>query len=156
MDPTESLLRYPLFGVLGWDWVRDWVESVSPERSAMGEEFVRQGETPDDLFLVETGRLRVLRSNGIREVSLGIGGPGTLFGDHALLATGRSRATVRAAADSTVRRLPLASVLAAVASRSELAPHLRAWVRLHFAVRFLRDESCLGFMSPESFLPLLA
>lgn len=150
-----SLAKYPLFAALDPAWVASWIASARVARYAVGETLARRGDIPEHLFLIESGRVRVVRSNEGREFTLGSCVAGQLAGDHSLLAPGSLRSTLRVAVPATVRLLPVAPLRAALDSRPELAARLRAWVRLHFALRFLRDETYLGFMSADSFLPLL-
>ena len=55
--------------------------------------------------LVRTGRVRIVRQSGRREVTLGTMLPGDAFGEYALLPPGNNTATCRTAAPSRLLRL---------------------------------------------------
>ena len=58
------------------------------------------------VYLVVSGRVRIVRQLGAREITLGMLQPGDLFGEYALLPPGHNTATCRSAAPSRLLRLP--------------------------------------------------
>ncbi|MGH7618966.1 MAG: cyclic nucleotide-binding domain-containing protein, partial [Gemmatimonadaceae bacterium] len=77
------------------------VGSFTPVSFTFGAPIVREGEPADALFVLVSGRARVLKnadpsgaSNG--ELSLGVLRPGDTFGEIGLLLTGQRTATVLA------------------------------------------------------------
>lgn len=66
-----------------------------------GETIVREGDQGDFAFILETGRCEVtIDGRCVREM-----GPGEVFGEMAILRSGRRTATVRALERTTVRRI---------------------------------------------------
>jgi NADH dehydrogenase len=99
--------------------IADWVSSVvfSPDinqmkiartdlivplRFAAGQEIIRQGEPGSRFYIVNTGKVEVVRRTGATETVLTSLGPGKYFGEVALLQASARTATVRAVEDTTV------------------------------------------------------
>jgi ATP-binding cassette subfamily B protein len=71
-----------------------------------GDVIVREGEEGDALFVVVSGRVRVVqRLESGRELVLASLSPGEVIGETALLSGGKRTATVRASGDASVLRL---------------------------------------------------
>ena len=92
MFPHDALRRYPLLAALGPDRLGPWLASAYPTAADIGETLFQAGTPGEHVYLVEEGRVRVLRPGKEgREISLGTYGPSDLFGEYALL----PRATTR-------------------------------------------------------------
>ena len=131
MATAEALLRYPLFAVLGVGGLSAWLESGEVMTVQTGETLLQEGTPGQHVWLLLTGRVRVvrvLRQGKGREVPLGVFGPGEVFGEYALLPPYLNTATCRACETSSVLRLPLAplehgsDVLRAPPEISAIAP----------------------------------
>jgi len=61
-----------------------------------GEVIVRQGEPGDCMFVVQAGRVEIVRQSGAREVRLAVLGEGDVFGEMALFERESRCATARA------------------------------------------------------------
>jgi CRP-like cAMP-binding protein len=124
----SALARYPLFGPLSPRQFADW-RAAGQEIDCPSGMTLFQENTPGAwAHLVRTGRVRVVRQSGRREVTLGTLLPGDAFGEYALLPPGNNTATCRTAAPSRLLRLPLAPLREAVHG---LPPVWRNWLRLH-------------------------
>ncbi|HKI34308.1 MAG TPA: cyclic nucleotide-binding domain-containing protein [Gemmataceae bacterium] len=154
-DVTDSLRRYPLFALLEPGPLAAWLAGGLSRSVDLGETLLQAGTEGRAVYLVEQGRVRVQRPGRAREVSLGVYGPGEVFGEYALLPPGLNTATCRASGPGRVLRLPLEPLHAWLAERPEVRNRLKRWLRLHALLGYLRDEAFLGFMSATSFLPLL-
>jgi NADH dehydrogenase len=75
---------------------------IVPLRFAAGQEIIRQGEPGSRFYIVNSGRVEVVRSNGSSETVLATLGPGKYFGEVALLESSGRTATVRAVEDTRV------------------------------------------------------
>ncbi|MFO0999436.1 MAG: cysteine peptidase family C39 domain-containing protein [Planctomycetaceae bacterium] len=151
----ELLQRHPIFNLVDHGQLAALTESAQLRRLTTGELLYREHETAQSLFVVKSGHVRVLRkSDEDREITVGTCRDGDLIGDYSLLEPHRSAATCRVSTDAKIWSLPLASVLRLLRSTFGKAS-LRPWLKLQFLVRFLRNESYLGFMSGGSFLPML-
>ena len=151
----ELLYRHPIFSLADRRQLSGWAESAQLRRMTTGELLCREHERAQSLFVVQSGRVRVLKkSEDNREITVGTCKTGELIGDYSLLEPHRCAATCRVSADAQIWSLPLAPGLLIL--RNSLGHgSLRPWLKLQFLCRFLRNECYLGFMSGGSFLPLL-
>jgi ATP-binding cassette subfamily B protein len=111
MSVTEDrpfvLEDLPLFGLMPAEVRRLVAASFESVSYPFGAVIVEEGQEADALYVIVSGRARALRQGlGGEEVSLGILGPGDVFGESALL-EGRVRgATIRARSPVEALRLP--------------------------------------------------
>jgi CRP-like cAMP-binding protein len=153
---TRSLLsRYPLLRVLPSHQLDAWLGAGQDYDCAAGVTIFEENTPGAWGYLVLSGRVRIVRQIGIRDVTLGMLQPGDLFGEYALLPPGRNTATCRTAAPSRLLRLPLAPLRAALQAQKPVWKNLKSWLRLHTLLHFCRGRAFLGFMSAESGLRLL-
>jgi CRP-like cAMP-binding protein/predicted double-glycine peptidase len=149
--PLELLRRYPLLQMLPPAQVQDWVAAGQLATFSVGETIFQENSPGDWAYLVLDGRVRVLRrSASERDVSLGMLGPGELFGEYALLEPYLNTASCRAGAACRLLRLPLARLRLLVTAEAGLAANLKNWLRLHTLLAYLRGQSFLGFLSAPS------
>lgn len=113
--PNEALLR--LAGEL------------EPVSFAPGDLIVREGETGDCFYLIQSGRVEVVR-RGRRLAVLGVGDH---FGETALLAADRRTATVRALDRTDALMLTRPAFEAVVHGNPELARHFREILNIRYA-----------------------
>ena len=77
-------------------------------KSTLGKEYytseviVRQGETGDCMYVIQSGQAEVLQSNEGQEVRLAVLGKGDIFGEMAIFQKERRSTTVRALTDMRV------------------------------------------------------
>ena len=109
-EVREMLAGLPILRYLP-DGVRQRVmDRVEPVSFTFGASIVREGEAADALYLLVSGRARVIKNaardgttNG--ELSLGILKPGDTFGEIALLEQTSRTLTVRASGDVDTLRI---------------------------------------------------
>lgn len=77
-------------------------ETIIPLRFSAGQEIIRQGEPGSRFYIVQAGKVEVVRKTGQGEQVLATLGPGKYFGEIALLHNSLRTATVRAVEDSSV------------------------------------------------------
>jgi CRP-like cAMP-binding protein len=106
-DGQGSVLdRAPLLAVLEPDLRRRVRKRLSRRRIATGKMLYRQGDTPDALYLIESGRFRVFVSDRPgQERVLQFLGPGEIVGEAALMAETPHVTTALAIEDASVWRL---------------------------------------------------
>lgn len=75
---------------------------IVPIRFTAGQEIIRQGEAGSRFYIVNSGKVEVVRRTGPQEERLATLGPGQYFGEVALLQQSERTATVRAVEDTTV------------------------------------------------------
>jgi SulP family sulfate permease len=109
---------------------------LSRESLAEGAVVIRQGESPDDVFVLESGRLRVemVTPEGTR-VRLRTVSPGVVVGEIALYTDVPRTADVVAETPSVVLRLSRASIEQMERSEPELAAALHRWLATTLSVR---------------------
>jgi HlyB family type I secretion system ABC transporter len=138
--------------------VRDLVEaSFVSARYTFGQEIVREGEPADALYVLVSGRARVLkRAEGGDEISLGGVRPGETFGEGDLLNPGIRATTVRASSDVEVRRLDQSVVDALIRRRPEIRQYLELQARHRHLQGFFRQFSVFDSLPPDATAALLA
>lgn len=152
----NALRRYPLFALPPQGWLEAWVCSGKRHAVEAGQTLLSTGLAGTHIFLILAGKVRVLRpGSGGREITLGILGPGEVFGEYALLKPGLSTATCRGAEAGQVLQLPLAPLQEHLGELLAGRSRLKDWLRLHYVLAHLRNRPSLCFMSASSFLPLL-
>lgn len=72
----------------------------------LGEVVFRQGDPADAMFVVYSGKVRVLRETDGQQLPLNTLFAGEHFGERALVSRQKRSATIRAAADSTLIAIP--------------------------------------------------
>lgn len=150
-----QLARYPLFGLLSRQQLDDWLAAGQEADYAPGETIFQENSPGAWVYLVRTGRVRILRRSGPREITLGTLLPGDVFGEYALVRPGHNTATCRTSAPSRLLCLPLAPLRNAIQGMMPVWSNLKNWLRLHTLLHFCRERAFLGFMSAESGLKLL-
>jgi CRP-like cAMP-binding protein len=118
---TESHLRgLKLLVGLSPGQLEDVSRRLKPVRYRQGETIIREGDRGQELFFIESGRVRVVRGSGAKASLLGELGAGDLVGEMALLTGAPRSATVTAVSDLNLWSLSQADFDALVAAY----PHL--------------------------------
>ena len=103
-DRLETFLRNcRCFAVLTDEQLEQIVSQAEFRQFKLGEVVFRQGDSGNAMYLVYSGKVRVLREENEREIPLNTLYPGEHFGELALVNREPRMATVRAAADSTLQ-----------------------------------------------------
>ena len=125
---------------------RDKVSGLLREKAcAFGEVVVSEGSPAVAFYLVESGRLRVVKQGqGGEEVMLNVLTRGDAFGEMALLDGGVHTATVRCSTDATLLVLDGMDFQALLAETPRLVEHLSILKRQRTLHNFLRQFSKLG------------
>jgi Cyclic nucleotide-binding domain len=115
-DRELRVLRgVPLFRPLGLNGLERLAGAVAWVSVPAGDRVIRESETGDRFYVIETGRFEVTRAGTpVRAM-----GPGDSFGEIALLHARPRTATVTAAEDGTVASIDGAAFLAAVTGHRE-------------------------------------
>ena len=95
-ERVSSLIKADPFKQLSFEQLCRCAEAMQPQDVEAGEDVVVEGEEGDFFYVVESGAAEVLRSNaGGQAASVATLGPGTCFGEEALLKGEPRNATVR-------------------------------------------------------------
>jgi cAMP-dependent protein kinase regulator len=133
------LAASPLFGLLPEGERRLLADRFAMTRVAPGQVVVREGDADRALYLVKRGSFAVTARapGGSEPVRLAELGPGTLFGEVALVSRAPRTATVTALAEGEVLRV----------AAEDLEPVLAARPELRRALERLRDERAAATIS---------
>jgi ATP-binding cassette subfamily B protein len=113
-------------------------------RCSFGEVVVTEGLPADAFFIVESGRLRVVKqAQGGEEVMLNVLTTGDAFGEMALLEGGVHMASVRCSTDAKLLVLDAGEFRRLVTETPRLVDHLAVLKRLRTLHNFLRQFSRL-------------
>ncbi len=154
-DPSAALKDVPL---LTWlpEALRALVaDSFVPATFGFGAPIVREGDPADALYVIVSGRARVVRTaeNG-EELSLNVLRAGDVFGEIGLLEHTTRTATVRAGSDVEVLRLDKSLFEALVKRHPELRAHIELQARHRHLHNFLRQFTAFASL-PDTALRCL-
>jgi CRP/FNR family cyclic AMP-dependent transcriptional regulator len=97
--PIDLLQRMPIFGALRADTLQFLLQQARSVTVAAGENFFRENDQADCLYVLEAGRVAVIKSWQGDEMLLRYLGRGDCFGEMALMDLFPRSATVRAVED---------------------------------------------------------
>ncbi len=121
------------FTKLSADRLHTLVARLEPLAAPAGTTIVREGEPGDTCYLLRSGRVEVVRRHdgpdGHTESRLSALGPGTLFGEAALLTDAPRNASVRATEPCQLLALRRNDLLAAMGASQDVRSHVLGLVR---------------------------
>jgi CRP-like cAMP-binding protein len=145
---TESHLRgLKLLAGLSPSQLEDVSGRLKPVRYRQGETIIREGDPGQDMYFIESGRVRVVRGTGPQALLLAELGAGDLFGEMALLTGSPRSATVTALSEMNLWAMSQADFDALVTAYPNLALALSRLLseRLRSTdARFLTEPSRAG------------
>lgn len=102
-----KVLRSELFARIPAIYIKQIFDALEPVSISAGKTVIRQGELGDYYYIVRSGRCTVTRRLAAHSppITLAELGPGSSFGEEALVADGRRNATVTMVADGILLRL---------------------------------------------------
>lgn len=100
MSMEQNLRRIPFFSSLPDETLSVIRDRMQMQRFKKGEHVVQEGALADSMYLIESGQVQVVSGSGDEERALADLGPGSFFGEMALLLGERRSATVRVAIDA--------------------------------------------------------
>jgi HlyB family type I secretion system ABC transporter len=131
--------------------------SFVEEEFTFGQEIVREGDSADALYVLVSGRARVLKKGeGGDELSLGALRPGDTFGEAGLLGQALHPATVRASSDVEVLRLDRSVFDALLRQRADVRQYFELQSRHRHLQHFFRQFNVFTHLPPEALTELLA
>jgi ABC-type bacteriocin/lantibiotic exporter with double-glycine peptidase domain/CRP-like cAMP-binding protein len=130
--------------------------SFVPVELEFGETVFQAGDPPDGYYVLLEGQARVLvEGEDGAEVSLSLLGPGSAFGEAALLEGTPRTATVRAASPVTVLRLDRGVFMAVLEQYPEVRTRFSDAARARRVNDFLRVHSAFAVLGRDDTLDLL-
>lgn len=106
----ELLQNMPIFGALSDETLAFLVDQARLRRVAAGDWFFREGDPASALYVLERGRVEIVKTWQGSERRLNTLGPGDCFGEMALLDLGPRSASVRAVDDCIAIELDVADM----------------------------------------------
>ncbi len=125
----DTLSQIPIFSGLTKKELQELSANGREREYPAGETLVRQGETGVGLFVVLSGKVRVVqRTDGSGERELGVFGPGAALGELALLDDQPRSATIIATEPTKALIIPVWDFRAALRENPEISLKLLAVV----------------------------
>ncbi|OHT03728.1 cAMP-dependent protein kinase regulatory subunit [Tritrichomonas foetus] len=90
----ESVKKVDLFSFLQDEQRRVLVNAMFPCQYNDGDVIIKQGDQPDNFYILNSGKCRVLKKTGDREQQVAVLSPGHYFGELALISGSTRSATV--------------------------------------------------------------
>lgn len=106
----DALQATPIFAEVPPELLGRLAAQAEPLSLHAGDFLIVEGDQADDMFVVVSGELEVTKRSGTSEIPLARVGPGAIQGELAALERGKRMASVRAATDAEVLRIPYAAV----------------------------------------------
>jgi len=97
------------------------VQDGLSRRYRIGDVIIRQGQTDDCMYIIQSGQVEVVQERNAKEVRLSVAGPGDFVGEMAILERERRSASVRALAETRVLVLDRGAFLRRVHEDPSLA-----------------------------------
>ncbi|MDB4971674.1 MAG: hypothetical protein JWN48_15 [Myxococcaceae bacterium] len=154
--PAESSPSLPLFGTLEQRELEQLLSAVRVEEVSQGHEIVRQGDAGSEAFVVARGALKVVRREGADETLLARLGPGSIFGEMALISESPRSASVVALEPALLLVLARDELERAAEDAPELSAQLSAFCSGRMHANLIRHARVLSGLAPEQRSELLA
>ena len=153
---TSALQKHAVFALLADETLRQVVQELEMMSFSLGETIVHEGEPGDCVYFVYSGKVRVFKKGPAgKPLTLATLCAGDLFGEHALLRDEARTASVRAAEDSVLFRLPRTAFARLLRDQPSLTPYLERLVRQRALHRFVQMATVLGAVPARQVLALL-
>ena len=94
-----------VFADLSEDTLTEMSSRLVTESHVAGDVIISENEEGDTFYIIASGKCRVSKKEGGKESELAVIGPGTGFGEEALISNARRNATVTMIEDGTLMRL---------------------------------------------------
>jgi signal transduction histidine kinase len=106
----DALRLTPIFAGVPDEHLARLAEQAIPMSMREGDFLIHEGDQADDMFVVVAGEFDVTKRSGTSEIPLARVGPGAIQGELAALERGKRMASVQAATDAEVLRIPYLAV----------------------------------------------
>jgi ATP-binding cassette subfamily B protein len=147
----------PILSFLPTDIASLVMDSFEPRSFSFGNTIIREGEKADALYVVTSGRARILKhAERGEEISLQTLRPGDIFGDAGIDGDGVATTTVRASSDLEVLRLDRSVLRALLKRQPELSKYLTLQARHRELRGFFREYLAFARLPDEGLQLLLS
>ncbi len=157
-DPVAAdakLPTLPLFGALAKPALERLLKAIRVDEVSGDNEVVRQGDPGSEAFVVARGLLQAVRKQGPEETVLAQLGPGSIFGEMALLSAAPRNASVIAREPAQLLVLSRRELELAAAKAPELGAELSAFCHQRMQLNLARQARVLSGLGQPERLELL-
>ena len=145
VDQLEAFLSASsCFGLLNDEQLSLVCRRAELKQYKLGEVVFRQGDVGDAMYVIYSGRIRVIQESDGIEVPLNLLSTGEHFGELALVSNAPRSATIRAAADSTLIRVPEEAVRDLLKGNEPLRHYFEQYADQLELWNFLKTAAQLG------------
>lgn len=155
IDKNTPLPALPLFSALEQRELAQLLSAVRIEEVSTGHEIVRQGDPGNEAFVVARGLLKVVRREGGDETLLAQLGPGSIFGEMALISESPRSASVIAMEPAQLLVLARDELERAAEDAPELSAELSSFCRGRMHANLVRHARVLSGLKPSQRMELL-
>jgi len=155
VDKNTPLPALPLFSALEQRELAQLLSAVRIEEVSTGHEIVRQGDPGNEAFVVARGLLKVVRREGGDETLLAQLGPGSIFGEMALISESPRSASVIAMEPAQLLVLARDELERAAEDAPELSAELSSFCRGRMHANLVRHARVLSGLKPSQRMELL-
>src|SRR5262245_51285641 len=153
---TSVLQSHAVFSLLGAEALARLVQELEMVAFAIGESILHEGEPGHCAYFLYSGKVRVFKQGPAgKPITLATLSSGDLFGEHAILEDEARTASVRAAEDCVLFRIPRAAFAKLLKDQPGLTPYLERLIRQRALHRFLQMATVLGAVPARQVLALL-
>jgi CRP/FNR family transcriptional regulator, cyclic AMP receptor protein len=148
----ETLREIPLFATLNPDELEDLLKHLETEKYPPNTVILWIDEPGDKLYVIEKGEVRVSYTNKDgKELTLGVQGEGTFFGELSLLDSGPHTATVRTVKETTLLTIDRATFYRYLDKHPQFSRTLLAIIvdRLRTSTVNMRQHGPGGYSAPQ-------
>ncbi|MEY4512901.1 MAG: hypothetical protein RLZZ450_5023 [Pseudomonadota bacterium] len=155
VDKNTPLPALPLFSALEQRELAQLLSAVRIEEVSTAHEIVRQGDPGNEAFVVARGLLKVVRREGGDETLLAQLGPGSIFGEMALISESPRSASVIAMEPAQLLVLARDELERAAEDAPELSAELSSFCRGRMHANLIRHARVLSGLKPSQRMELL-
>ncbi|MGH2564548.1 MAG: cyclic nucleotide-binding domain-containing protein [Ginsengibacter sp.] len=148
----EMLREIPLFATLNPEELQDLLKQLETEKYPPNTVILWMDELGDKLYVIEKGEIRVSYTNKDgKELTLGVQGEGTFFGELSLLDSGPHTATVRTIKETTVLTISRATFYSYLDKHPQFSRTLLAILvdRLRASTVSMREQMIGNYIPPQ-------
>ncbi len=151
----RSLKNIWLFSILDEDVLKQLRQSATLVSLNTGEMVFSEGEPGDEFYIIYMGKIRLVKTEGDREINLGIKTKGDHFGETALIKDAVRNAGARAAEDTVLISFNRAAFDKHIFFKPEIRDYFDKFIKYASIQRFLKVYTRLSKLPPKDLQELV-
>ena len=152
---SKFIREIPLFSIYTDEELTGLMKAAELKSISAGEVIFHQGDPGDGFYIVYSGKIRMLKMDGEKEVNLGVRTRGDHFGESALITDQSRNATARAVEESTLVSIDRDSFDHYIFSKPELREYFDKFIRYTSIHGFLKACTDLTSIPPKDLQDLV-